>query len=109
LPDAYVETDQFDSIIEVNRAAEDLIGESRGALVGKPIASLVQNTDRRSLRDVLTKMRTAGDAQRWKGTLYRRHANGPMDVTAVVRAARAGGESSHGRYVGARWLIRAGR
>lgn len=128
LPDAFIETDQDEVIIEMNRAAEDIIGKPRGRVVGKPIVSLFPDTDRRSLRDVIGRLKKGAGTAQWSGTLIAANASRPdvevtVAATSTVASIALRGEShgksrgeSHGesrgmsagmRYLGARWLLRA--
>lgn len=114
LPDAFIETDHHDRIIELNSAAEELLGRDRSYLMGKPLAALVSEGDRRGLRDVVSKLRHSGDEARWHGALLSGNStNSAVDVTvAVARAAGSDATAlslSHqrrGQFVGARWLLR---
>lgn len=117
LADAFIETDQHDRIVEVNRAGEQLLGRPRHALLGKPFTALIAD-NRRELRDVLSRLHAGGDDARWTGTVGARDVEGaaarPVEVSVAV--ARAGGDESStamavarresGRFAGARWLLR---
>jgi PAS domain S-box-containing protein len=111
LPDAYIETDQDDTIIELNRAAEDLIGRPRRSMLGKPLPSLFPDTDRRGLRDVIGALRRGNPTAHWSGTVIAATRLRPaVDVAvAATRASSAPASAvtaASNRYVGARWLLR---
>ena len=120
LPDAFVETDRDDNIIEVNRVAEALIGESREELLGKPLASLFQNTDLKGLRDVMGQVKAEGGTAHWIGTLATTRIKHAVEVMAAVNATRDDPPGAsvlaskqrferYERYAGARWLLRPKR
>ena len=110
LPDAFIETDQDEVIVEVNRAAEDLLGRPRARVVGKPIVSLFPDTDRRGLRDVIGRLRSGTRSAHWSGTLIGAQEGRPtVDVAVAAKpAATPGGVAAlePSRYLGARWLLR---
>jgi len=117
LADAFIETDEHDRIVEVNRAGERLLGRPRHSLIGKPFTTLIAD-NRRELRDVLSRLRAGGDDARWTGSVGARDVGGgtapPVEVSVAV--ARAGGDESStamavarresGKFAGARWLLR---
>jgi PAS domain S-box-containing protein len=109
LPDAFIETDQDDTIVEVNRAAEDLLGRSRGTVIGKPITSLAPDTARRGLRNVITQLRRGSHAAQWSGTLLGTAQSRPEVQVAIAasaegfnRSVSTDGRTSSGQFVGAR-------
>jgi PAS domain S-box-containing protein len=117
LPDAFLETDQDDTIIDMNRAAEVLVGRPRRYLLGKPIASLFPDTERRGLRDVITQLRLEGRPAHWSGTLIGALRARPEVDVAVAPSGRhdlpeaTARESplDRSRFYGARWLLRPAR
>jgi PAS domain S-box-containing protein len=112
LPDAFIETDRNDSIIEVNRAAEALLGRSRHSLLGKPLVTVVPESDRRGLRDVVTTLRQHGRNAIWRGAVstsdnVRRRVEAAVSVVAPPRGNDTdGSDGSRGGFRGARWLLR---
>jgi PAS domain S-box-containing protein len=112
LPDAFIETDQDETIIELNRAAEDLLGRPRNRVVGKPLTTLFLDTDRRALRNVISQLRGGARTAQWTGTVLSNRDERP-DVDVAVAAtstpnAPPGTEFPNlgARYHGARWLLR---
>ena len=112
LPDAFIETDADELIADMNRAAEDLLGQSRARFIGKPLTSLFVDTDRRGLRATISQLRGGEAYAHWSGTLVSTGRDRP-DVDVAVAAASsvaphaASVASATSRYVGARWLLRA--
>jgi PAS domain S-box-containing protein len=116
LPDAFIETDQDDTIVEVNRAAEDLLGKPRRTIVGKPVTALFPDTDRRGLRDVIAQLRRGGRRAHWSGTLLAASKGRPEVEIAVAATSAVGAvesaadaRTSGSRFFGARWLLRPTR
>jgi PAS domain S-box-containing protein len=105
LPDAFVETDGHDSIVEVNHAAEELLARPRASLIGKPLATLFGEEDRRQMREVISQLRRGVPSARWTGHVMTRSAESGPSVS-VAGAASASGRSTAEKYSGARWLIR---
>jgi PAS domain S-box-containing protein len=110
LPDAFIETDQDETITELNRAAEELLGRPRERVIGKLLTSLFPDTDRRALRSVINHLRNGAPSAYWSGTLLAAGSDRP-DVDVAVAAASgnlATAERDIGgpRYLGARWLMR---
>jgi len=114
LPDAFIETDQNDTILEVNRAAEELLGRSRRQLIGKPLAMLIAESDRHGFRDVISNLRRADATSPWTGRLAATDANAAIDITVSVSRTPHGSSGvalaltreHRGQYIGARWLVR---
>ena len=114
LPDAFIETDGSDRIIEINRAGERLLGSSRASLIGKLLATLIVAEDRRGLRDVISRLRTSGEDGRWNGAVVDGRDHSPVDVTVTVtrgggdkpRTALAIARQRQGKFAGARWVMR---
>jgi PAS domain S-box-containing protein len=115
LPDAFIETDRDETIVEVNRAAEVLLGRPRARVLGKPFVSLFPDTDRRALREVIGQLRRGTRSAHWRGTLlaaqeYRPTVDVAVAVTppaAAVAADVVESRTHAGQYLGARWLLRA--
>jgi PAS domain S-box-containing protein len=99
IPDAYVVTDTFATILDANAAAEELLGVSGGRLRGKPLAVFVEESDRREFRAHLNQVSVTGEQLEWEGMLIPR-AGSPVRVT--LRAAPLV-EGTHQRLT---WLIR---
>ena len=117
LPDAFIETDQDETIVEMNRAAEELLGKPRARVIGKPVTTLFLDTDRRGLRNVIGQLKGGAREAHWSGTLLAARTERP-DVDVAVAAAATGANGANGddgkspassRYVGARWLLRPHR
>ena len=64
IPVAYVVTDKWAVIREVNAAAEQLLGASRAMLENKPLTVFLPSDDRREFRDWLSKVEAGGTARR---------------------------------------------
>ena len=105
LPDAFIETDQDETITELNRAAELLLGKSRTRLIGKPLTSLFQDTDRRALRSLIAELKNGTPNGSWSGTVIGAGTERPT-VDVAVSAAAANRSTEAPRYAGARWLLR---
>jgi len=108
LPDAFIETDRDDTIVEVNRAAEELLGRARPYLVGKPLAAFVPEPERRSMRIVVSALRRDANQARWSGSVLGPQQGRRVDASVVVTAPREARPSASGavRFEGARWLLR---
>lgn len=112
LPDAFVETDQHDTIVEVNRAAEALLGRARPYLVGKPLLALVPEAERRALRELITTLRRSGTYATWRGAFGAAHVPSRRVEASVSVAAPTPmttgrtGPQSRIPFPGARWLFR---
>lgn len=115
LPDGFIETDRRDTIVEVNQAAEELLGQARQMLIGKPLTVLFPEHDRRELRAVLSQLRSGARSAHWTGTLLSgRHASPGVGVAVAAAAVANRGTARSGApyhgggtaYAGARWLLR---
>jgi PAS domain S-box-containing protein len=114
LPDAYIETNRDDTIVEVNHAAEELLGRARETMIGKPMTTLFPEADRRELRGVIGQLRNGARTAHWSGMLVGGKSTKPVVPVAVAAApvsvAPAAAPSlSHTQavtYHGARWLLR---
>jgi PAS domain S-box-containing protein len=104
LPDAFLETDQDDTIVEMNGAAEDLLGKSRRSVIGKPLLSLIPDTERRSLRNVIGDLRSGATRGQWRGPIMRQDERPTVDI--AVAASSTLPAAGPAKFVGARWLVR---
>lgn len=112
LPDAFIETDQDEMVVEMNRAAEELLGRPRNRVIGKPVTTLFLDTDRRALRAMLAQLKNGARNAQWSGTVLGSHNERP-DVDVAVAAISSpstprsdDGPNQTSRYHGARWLLR---
>lgn len=100
-PDAYLATSPDGAIVEVNRAAEALLGASREILHGKPLPSLVVRNDRKAFRTLLLRLRSTETVADWEVTLERRGGSS-FHASVTVSAFRDAG----GEVTSLRWLVR---
>ena len=71
-PDAYLVTDGSAKILEANRAAEQLLGRARNLIVGKPVTTLLAQTERRPFRLMLARLPSLDMISDWELELCRR-------------------------------------
>lgn len=105
LPDAFIETDQHETIVEVNRATEELLGRERRFLVGKPLPALIAPDERGEFRLAVMALRGQSTEVNWRGKVHSagKHAEVETSVSARRIDAFGAGRTS---YRGARWLLR---
>jgi PAS domain S-box-containing protein len=72
-PIAYVVTDRYGLIAEVNEWAADLLGLPSDRLVGKPFATFVASADRRKFRRLLLRLSGTPGVHEFELTLESRH------------------------------------
>lgn len=110
LPDAFIETDEDDTIVEMNRAAEELLGRKRASVIGKPLVTLVPESDRRNFRDMVTLIRRQGSRVVWNAVVGGPNAEGravEVSASARRRGAKAADTAAPAtEFAGARWLMR---
>jgi PAS domain S-box-containing protein len=88
-PCALLVTNSLGVIVDVNRAAETLLGQSAARLDRKPLVSLVPLEDRRAFRSELGRMTLAQSASDWRFRLSRAR-DVPVTVSATVHVIPAG-------------------
>jgi PAS domain S-box-containing protein len=103
VPDPYLVTDPEGHILEANLAAARLLSFSRDAVLGKPLAALVLERDRREFRAQLNRLRSL---DRLTGWLLRLQPSGGaiVEVEAAVGVVR----ERRGKSATLRWLLRVG-
>jgi len=101
-PEAYVVTDTYGSIGDLNLAARELLGFGSSNLVGKPLELFVTMEHRKTFRTRLNAMLAQREktAQTWSGSLNRGNFP-PLSVEFTVGAIR-----SHGGTVRLCWVLR---
>jgi PAS domain S-box-containing protein len=100
-PEAYVVTDLDGSIEELNRAATSMLGWRQKGLVGKPLTSYVDPSERREFRQRLTELATVSRIADWPVRL-RTASGGSVQASVTVDAVR----ESERSVASLRWLIR---
>lgn len=94
-PDPYVVTDGSGTIEEANAAASDLLGLPAKLLVGKPLATFVDQRSRTEFRSHLTSLADGAPIDKW--TIDARVHEGrlvTLDATVSALEKRADGKSS---------------
>lgn len=94
-PDPYVVTDGSGTIEEANAAAADLLGQPAKLLVGKPLATFVDQRSRTEFRSHLTSLADGAPIDKW--TIDARVHEGrlvTLDATVSALEKRADGKSS---------------
>lgn len=82
-PVALIITDSYGSVLEVNRAAEDLTGRERGRLLRKPLVSVIAADHRRAFRGGFSRLQLTGGADDWR--LIIDQLGVPVEISAKVR------------------------
>lgn len=100
IPDAYVVTDVFGTILDANNAAEELLGTKGGRVRGKPLAIFVTEDERREFRTRLNEVSVTAKASEWEAMIVPR---GGMPIRAVMRVAVMSDSHRNRRMA---WLIR---
>ncbi len=100
-PDGYLVTDLLGVIREANRAAAQLLGISPRFLSGKPLASLIAESDVRAFRQHLLDVTKVQGRQDWEAHLRQRQGR-IIAASFTVAATPALGSSPSSL----RWLIR---
>jgi two-component system sensor kinase FixL len=102
-PDGYLVTDAAGIIEEANFAAEALLSRRREHLTGKPLASLIAETERPVFRHQLSRLRRVShESVQPFAVRLRQNGGGWLDVELVVTAAR----DQNGKATRLRWLLR---
>ena len=100
VPDAYIVTDVYATILEANAAAEQLLGTTADRLRGKPLAVFIAEEHRRDFRRNLGDLRNADERFEWSAMIVPRSGT-PLRTT--VRAARIRDRAEFERLG---WIIR---
>jgi PAS domain S-box-containing protein len=100
IPDAYLVTDVYGTILEANNASEKLLGMSADRLRGKPLAVFIAEEHRRDFRRNLGDLRSADDRVEWTAMIVPRSGT---PIRSTMRAARIRDQASHERLG---WIIR---
>src|SRR5688500_10361849 len=91
IPDAYLVTDAYATILEANTAAEKLLGMTVDRLRGKPLAVFIVEEHRRDFRRNLGELRSADDRVEWTAMIVPR-AGTP--IRTMMRVARIRDQAS---------------
>jgi PAS domain S-box-containing protein len=100
IPDAYIVTDLYATILEANTAAENLLGMRGDRLRGKPLAVFIAEEHRPDFRRNVGELRQTEDRVEWTAMVVPR-AGTPIRTT--LRAARIRDQAAHERLG---WIIR---
>lgn len=100
-PDAYLVTDLFGSIRELNRAASALLGVTGGYGPGKPLVSFVHPGQRTMVRTMISTFSGGGGAATWDFDLVGRDG---VDIPVSARIVRS--QPEVGQSAGLLWIIR---
>lgn len=99
-PTAYLTTDQSGLVTEANGMAQQLLRREAGRLVGRPLTTLVEVTDRPAFRAAVNRLARRGGVRTWELRIVPR-IGGVLDLTASVAA---GTDSSGAPEL--RWVLR---
>ena len=100
-PDAYLVTDPSAKILEANRAAEQLLDRARSLIVGKPVTTLLAQSERRAFRLMLARLPSLDMISDWELEVCRRDRS--VLTTAVTVSCM---RDRNGEIASLRWLIR---
>ncbi len=100
-PDAYLVTDLYGTIQEVNRAATALLNLPSGMLTGKPLVTFIPASERSAFRSHLRQLSQQDSVAEWEIRLH------PRQGQALHTSARVGViRDWKGERVGLRWILR---
>lgn len=100
-PEGYLITTPMGNILDVNRAAADLLNFSPNFLIGKPLIAFIERDERRALVTDLFRLRRSGLSSEWQVRMLRRGAP-PFDALLRVQVVHAG----DGAAESVRWSLR---
>jgi PAS domain S-box-containing protein len=100
IPDAYIVTDVYATILEANTAAENLLGMNADRLRGKPLAVFIAEEHRRDFRRNVGDLRVTDDRAEWTAMIVPRSGT---PLRSTLRAARIRDQAAHERLG---WIIR---
>ena len=83
-PNGYLVTDQYATILKVNRAVAQLLNMDQDTLVRKPLANFVALTERRSFRDKVNQIQQGESVKPWQVRIQPRQYNALPVVMAVI-------------------------
>lgn len=101
-PDPYLVTDLTGSLLQINRAAADLLGLDPAALNGRVLGNYFALEDRRNFRRRLLTLPARRGVLEWEARLLVRGGNRVMDVAIRVAVTR----NSRGEPAELGWLVR---
>ncbi|MGJ3245527.1 MAG: hybrid sensor histidine kinase/response regulator [Elainellaceae cyanobacterium] len=102
-PHGYVVTDADGTIQEANRAIAALVASSQSYLIGKPLTTLISDSDRRAFRTLFTALLHQPQTQQLQtDKLSLKHPDGHLIPVAVTGDSIC---NPHGHVSGIRWLI----
>lgn len=85
LPDAYLVTDLFGTIVEVNATGEEMLGVAAMRLRGKPLAVYIADEDRKGFRRSLNEVAESPTPVNWSGIVQPRNG---LPFRASIRIVR---------------------
>ena len=100
IPDAYIVTDVYATILEANSAAENLLGMTADHLRGKPLAVFIAEEHRGDFRRNVGELRAAEDRVEWAAMIVPRSG---VPIRTTLRAARIRDQATHERLA---WIVR---
>jgi PAS domain S-box-containing protein len=101
-PDAYLVTDSNGLIEAANHTAREHFGGKARRLEGKPLQTLLAESDRRACRDLLQRLRRGDSVRDWPATLQPKRGRQTIFVSANICPLKDAG----GRITGLLWLMR---
>ncbi|MGQ0816154.1 MAG: ATP-binding protein [Gemmatimonadota bacterium] len=100
VPDAYVVTDVYATVLEANQAAEQLFGIPADRLTGKPLAVFIAEDQRADFRRGLSEVRSSDARLEWTALITPRSGT---PIRATLRVAHIRDGASHPQLG---WIIR---
>lgn len=100
VPDAYIVTDSFATVIEANQAAESMLQMPGDRMRGKPLAVFISEQDRKAFRDGLREIHQTDTRLEWTAMITPRSGT---PFRATVRVGRIHDGTKHQRLG---WMIR---